>query len=128
MADAVPRLADGRCELSSDPSRPVCDCGSLTSELRHLFGVPVDLNRVGLTDLLRLPGIGEVRAAQILEARAEGSFESVASLQQLRGIGSATVARLEPRLFVGLDPLCEKRGEGEKKIGDSQDPMWRSTQ
>lgn len=93
-----------------------------------MLGVPVDLNRAGLTDLMRLPGIGEVRAARILEARAERRFESLASLQRVPGIGSATVARLEPRLFVGPDPLCGKSGEGEKKIGDSQDQMWRSTQ
>lgn len=56
---------------------------------------PVDINRAVLADLMRLPGIVEVRAKAILADReANGPFERCADLVRVPGIGPATVANL----------------------------------
>ncbi len=59
---------------------------------------PLDLNRATSEDLDRLPGIGPVLAARIVEYRTQaGAFRSVDELMAVRGIG--------PRLFERLRPL-----------------------
>ncbi len=68
-----------------------------------LFGGRLDLNRADANDLSALPGIGAVRAARILEARAAlgGRFEDVDDLLDVPGIGPATLARLRPLVAIG---------------------------
>ena len=56
---------------------------------------PVDLNRAGVAELDRLPGIGPATAAAIVEDRQRnGPFASVDDLERVRGIGPAKVAAL----------------------------------
>lgn len=62
----------------------------------------VDLNRAGASELESLPGVGPALAARILEARSRlGRFTSVDQLQEVRGIGPATVERLRSRVRAG---------------------------
>jgi competence ComEA-like helix-hairpin-helix protein len=68
---------------------------------RPASGNPLDLNRATLEDLTRLPGVGAVLAARILEARQEaGQFHSVEDLREVRGLGGARLERLRPLLTV----------------------------
>lgn len=61
----------------------------------------INLNTATLTDLLTLPGIGEIRAQAILAYRAEyGAFERIEDLQNVSGIGPATYERLAPYITV----------------------------
>jgi competence ComEA-like helix-hairpin-helix protein len=63
---------------------------------------PVDVNRATAEELRRLPGLGPVLAARIVEAReTQGRFERVDDLRRVRGIGPATLERLRPLLTVG---------------------------
>ena len=48
---------------------------------------PVDVNRAGYEDLLRVPGIGPISAGRIVEARTD---HSIFSLEQLRKMGVVT--------------------------------------
>ena len=62
---------------------------------------PIDLNRAGVDELQRLPGIGPALAERIVAERRVQPFGSVADLERVRGIGAATVARLRPLAVVG---------------------------
>ena len=62
---------------------------------------PVFLNEATVTDLRRLPGIGEKRAQAILELRAKlGRFKQIEELLRVRGIGRATLKKLRPLVRV----------------------------
>ncbi len=63
-------------------------------------GRPLDLNRAGEAELLRLEGIGPVLARRILAERARGGpFPGPAELgRRVRGVGPALLARLEGRI------------------------------
>lgn len=63
---------------------------------------PVDLNTGTAADFETLPGIGPSKAAAIVEYRnAHGPFQSVAQLDDVPGIGPATLANLEGLVVVG---------------------------
>ncbi|MBI4513852.1 MAG: helix-hairpin-helix domain-containing protein [Gemmatimonadetes bacterium] len=70
------------------------------------FGAPstlLELNRATAEELVRIPGIGPKRAAQILAVReARGGFRSVDDLLEVPGIGPKTLARVRP--FVRVSP------------------------
>ena len=62
----------------------------------------VDLNRADVVDLARLPGVGPTLARRIVDARqGRGRFLRVEELLEVRGIGPATLARLQPLIRVG---------------------------
>jgi integrase len=69
---------------------------------RLLFGLRLDLNQATELELQRLPRIGPVLSRRIIEARtSRGGFCSLGELAGVRGIGAATLRRLEPLLSVG---------------------------
>lgn len=60
-----------------------------------------DLNEATTEDLLRLPGIGEVKAEQIIQYRTEhGGFRSVDELLEIKGIGEKTLEKLRDYVCV----------------------------
>lgn len=63
----------------------------------------VDINSADAGTLAEaLNGVGEVRAAAIIEYREEnGPFESVGELTEVRGIGSATLEKNRDSLALG---------------------------
>lgn len=61
----------------------------------------IDLNRASATELEGLPGIGPVTAARIVVWREDrGPFRDVEELQEVRGIGPATMDRIRDRVVV----------------------------
>lgn len=57
----------------------------------------LDINRATAQELVALPGIGPVLAGRIVAYRdSVGRFDAVADLVAVKGIGPATLARLEP--------------------------------
>lgn len=76
-----------------------------------LEGEVLDLNTATLSDLMRLPGIGEKKGSAILAWRQEkGGFSAVEELLEVKGIGEATLERLRPYVTVGV-PAVEKGGD-----------------
>ncbi|MDR5866094.1 ComEA family DNA-binding protein [Halomonas koreensis] len=56
---------------------------------------PINVNTADAATLAELPGIGEVKAAAIVEDRqANGDYAAAEELTRVRGIGEATVADL----------------------------------
>lgn len=57
----------------------------------------ININHASAEQLAALPGIGAVKADAIIALREQkGGFTSSSELQEVRGIGPATVTRLEP--------------------------------
>lgn len=85
------------------------DCSGLTDGAAPsgigglLFGMPMSLASVSVSQLQALPGIGPGRARAIVEARQEASFERLRDLERISGIGPKTVDALAGWLVV--DPL-----------------------
>jgi len=62
----------------------------------------IDLNKASAGELMALPGIGEKRAQAVVAWRdAHGPFHCVDDLDDVRGIGPATLDRLRPFVCVG---------------------------
>jgi len=87
---AVPDFRERPSEGAPEPEKRVLEEG------------PVDINSAGAEELVRLPGVGPVRAAAIVSYReANGPFESVDRLIDVKGIGPVTLERLRPLTFAG---------------------------
>lgn len=76
--------------------------------------LPLDLNRATADQLEALPGIGEAKAAAILEVRDQrGGFESIEELEAVRGIGPALIEKLRPLVVLG--PKIQKDAKPARK-------------
>jgi competence ComEA-like helix-hairpin-helix protein len=64
---------------------------------------PVDPNTAGKSELMTLPGIGEVLADRIIEARAQGRFRKAADLARVPGIGPALLEKITPLIVIAPD-------------------------
>ena len=61
----------------------------------------VNLNTADMEQLQLLPGVGEKRAAAIVEIRkSKGGFKTVEELTEVKGVGEALIKRLRPHLAV----------------------------
>lgn len=62
---------------------------------------PINLNSCSLEELTTIDGIGETRAQAILDYRDYlGGYTSVSQLKDIKGIGDATFAKIEPYVTV----------------------------
>lgn len=78
------------------PARPAA------ADSQPAAGLQVDLNRADVAELERLPGIGPVLAARIVEHRVtHGEFRSVDELRAVRGVGPRLLERLRARVRAG---------------------------
>jgi len=72
---------------------------------RKLDVLPVkpifDLNAVGERDLLRIPTVGHVTAARIVQyRRLNGAFKTVGEIDRVPGIGEKRLKEIAPYLYV----------------------------
>jgi competence protein ComEA len=61
---------------------------------------PIDVNAAGVEELMRIPGVGPVTAQNIVTARADRPFTSVADLDRVKGIGPKTLAKIRPFVVI----------------------------
>ena len=63
---------------------------------------PIDLNRATISELVQLPGVGEVIAKRIVDFREEhGPFKRVDDLMKVKGIGEKSLDKIRPYVRVG---------------------------
>jgi len=75
-----------------------------------VFSKKLDLNRVTISELESLPGIGKVLASRILKYRSShGRFVDISELKNIKGIGEKKSNLLKKYLFVGSELLEEKQ-------------------
>ncbi len=75
-----------------------------------LEGEVLDLNTATLSDLTRLPGIGETKAQAILTWRETyGPFRAVEDLLSVEGIGEKTLETLRP--YIAVMTTTEEGGD-----------------
>jgi comEA protein len=93
-------------------------------------GESINLNTAGFRELVRLKGVGKATAKRILEYReANGPFDSVDDLTDVRGIGKKKMAairpflRLEGEAFIGTAPT---KGAGVKGMDEEEQPSNES--
>lgn len=69
----------------------------------------VDLNRAGIEELMKLPGVGEKVAQRIVAYREEhGGFQAPEELMNVRGIGEKTYLKIESYLTVSKESRNKK--------------------
>ncbi|BDG02175.1 ComEA family DNA-binding protein [Anaeromyxobacter oryzae] len=69
-------------------------------------GERIDLNRAGVTELMRLPGVGEKRAQAIVAARGKQPFRKPEDVLVVKGIGPAWLAKVRANVAVGAAPAA----------------------
>ena len=62
---------------------------------------PINVNTATAEQLMQLPAVGAVTAQNIIAARADGPFRSLADLDRVKNIGPKTLEKLRP--FVVFD-------------------------
>lgn len=78
------------------------------------LGAPLDINRADRDALQSLPGIGPVLARKIVAYRSEnGSFGSVADLENVSGIGPVLMERWRGRIVASPDSVVREGGAVE---------------
>ena len=61
----------------------------------------ININTAGITDLVRLPGIGEKTAQKIIDLRTKkGRFINLKELMQVKGIGKIRFNNIEKFLYI----------------------------
>lgn len=78
-------------------------------------GERIDLNRAGIAELTRLPGLGQKRAQAIVAARARQPFRRVEDVVAVKGIGPGWLARVRSNLVVsGAAPPAPALPPGQR--------------
>jgi uncharacterized protein YoxC len=82
--------------------------------------IRINPNRAEITDLMRLPGVGESIAQHIVEGRP---YQEAEDLLRVAGLGSKSLERIRPMLaFSGVDARLSEQAP-EVKPGKSKDEV-----
>jgi predicted DNA-binding helix-hairpin-helix protein len=77
--------------LGKDDNLPLGKDPKLLMAQQQPWLFPVDVNRAGYKELIRVPGIGPASAKRIIEARQEHSIFSVQQLKKMRIVTSRAI-------------------------------------
>jgi competence protein ComEA len=84
------------------PSPPGISIEPMAAGKRLTLGIPIDINRSSMQDLVLIPGIGEKTAEKILELRrANGMFRKLDELMLVKGIKEKRFEKLRRYLCIG---------------------------
>jgi competence protein ComEA len=89
-------------EAEETPTKGAKPAGAVPPRAKKGEGVsvPIDLNEATAEELQKIPGIGAVRSATIIQARKAKAFESVEDLRRVPGIGPKTLESIRPYVTV----------------------------
>ena len=94
---------DTKIELisASDTKNPTLEEFSTTAAVESNF--PLNINTATASQFEQLPGIGPIKALAIVNyIKSNGSFNTLADIQKVHGIGSATWRKIE--WFIVVQP------------------------
>jgi competence protein ComEA len=81
---------------------PGISVGPMSAEKRLALGIPIDVNRSSLEELVLVPGIGEKTAEKILDQRnVNGTFRKLDELMLVKGIKEKRLEKLRRYLCIG---------------------------
>ncbi len=72
-------------------------------------GERIDLNRATVSELMRLPGVGEKRAQAIVAYRARQPFRRPEDVIRVKGLGRSWFAKVKANLVAGAVPAAQAR-------------------
>lgn len=73
----------------------------LAEYLQLLAQQPININKAGIDELIKVPGINFKMAQSIVDYRRKKPFESTSEITKIKGIGAATYSRISPYITVG---------------------------
>ena len=92
----------GRNVNSGHVSLSAEDFSAETRNSQESMDYRLDINTATKSQLMELPGIGEVMAERIVAYRTEhGMFSSIDALLQVEGIGEKKLQQIEKLIMVG---------------------------
>ena len=92
----VPTRVEGPSVRTCPPPKEVVERDKGTAA-----GHRIDINRANEIELIQLPGIGPVTAKRIIEYRKQrGSFTTLESLKEVKGIGNKTLEKMKPFIMI----------------------------
>ena len=91
-------------ETAEPATRPRASMGGAGKGSKKQVAAAIDINRAGVEELQKLPGIGPVKAKAIVDTREKKPFQSVDDLRRVPGIGPKTLEQLRPHVVVTPDP------------------------
>jgi competence ComEA-like helix-hairpin-helix protein len=103
-ADAERRRGERPSRVAAPRSAPVPPEKFDANDVSAIPAAPLDINLATAEELTRLPGVGAVLAARIVEARETEPFSSVEDLRRVRGVGRAKFERLRAFVAVVSEP------------------------
>jgi competence ComEA-like helix-hairpin-helix protein len=84
---------------------------------------PVDVNTASVDDLVRLPGVGPVRASEIVRRRElRGGYSTLEELLEIKGIGPVTLEGLRDKATVGGGAAS---APDSSRVPDASGPVTR---
>lgn len=89
---------------TAEPARPRTVMGNASKGSKKQVAAAIDINRAGVDELQKLPGIGPVKAKAIVDTREKKPFQSEDDLRRVPGIGPKTLEQLRPHVVVTPDP------------------------
>jgi competence ComEA-like helix-hairpin-helix protein len=85
-----------------DPEDGADDPEEFIRQIQELAVNPVNINRAGRDDLMKIPGISAGIAAAIISYRNDVKpFETISEVIEVRGVGRTTFDRISPFITVG---------------------------
>jgi competence protein ComEA len=86
---------------ADETGRATLRLGQMATSSLLVLGVPVDVNRVSVTDLGLIPGVSRSLAERIVaERERRGRYKSLEELDEVKGVGPALLQRLRSYLVV----------------------------